>query len=342
MKERLIVPGDNFNWLLYWCCERMNIFWRRYNGLPQGEWTEDPIFQQYKFTQVYRVLDRASQYLIREVIYNGNHYEPEDMFLRILLFRHFNLPSTWDLLKDEFGDITLETGLDNIVRFCDEAVHQGWTLYSNAYMIGAYFYNDPRLSYVQGMPKYQAQFEVWKREIFENGYLYEILESQSFEELYNRLHALPIFGDFIAQQYCIDLMYSPLFDFSENDFVVTGPGSIRGIRWTFENARGSSFDYVGAIHWTQDHFEERMRAFCDEACMEWNPLPWEPVPTLTNIQNCFCEIGKYAKGLGYTFQKGRRQERIKNVYDRPKAPIEYMFPPKWSVKMPRPGKVIIK
>ena len=341
MKAKPIVPGDNFNWFLYWCCERMNIFWRKYNGLPQEEWTDDPILKSFKFTNLYRILDRASQYLVREVIYNGKQYEVEDQFFRILLYKHFNLPSTWELFKNEFGDITYETGIDNIVKFCDEAMAQGWVLYSNAYMIGAYFYNDPNLAYIKNMPKYQAQMTIWRDLIFENGYLYDILESQSFEELYNRLHALPIFGDFIAQQYCIDLMYSPLFDFSENDFVVTGPGSLRGIKWTFEDVKGS-YDYVGAIRWTQENFEERMKAFCEETGMEWHPLPWEPVPTLTNIQNCFCEISKYAKGLGYTFQKGRKQERIKNVYEKPKTPIDFMFPPKWGVKMPLPGEIVIK
>lgn len=339
MRKNNFVPSDNFNYYLYWICERMNIFWRRYNGVPQEQWTEDPILKQFKFTQVYRVLDRASQYLLKEVIYNGKEYEPEDMFFRILLYRHFNLPSTWETFKAKLGDITYNTGIQNIVDCCHEAVKKGEVLYSNAYMIGAYFYNDPNLSYIKKMPKYEAQMTIWKDFIFENGYIYEILDSVSFEDLYNKIHQLPIFGDFIAQQYCIDLMYSPLFDFSENDFVVTGPGSLKGIKWTFEDVT-ASYDYVGAIKWVHEHFEEKMHEFCEASGMIWNPLPFQPVPTLTNLQNCFCECSKYAKGLGFSFNKGKK-ERIKNTYDKPKGAIDFVFPPKWGVSMPKPGEIIV-
>lgn len=51
---------------------------------------------------------------------------------------------------------------------------------------------------------------------------------------------MKIYGDFTAQQYCIDLNYSPLFNFTENDFVITGPGSLRGLNWIMEGATGKS------------------------------------------------------------------------------------------------------
>lgn len=35
-------PNENFPHYLYWICERMNIFWKKYNGDPQP-WTADPI-----------------------------------------------------------------------------------------------------------------------------------------------------------------------------------------------------------------------------------------------------------------------------------------------------------
>ena len=114
---------------------------------------------------------------------------------------------------------------------------------------------------------------------------------------------MKIYGDFTAQQYCIDLNYSPLFNFSENDFVITGPGSLKGIGWTFDGASGKRYDYVGTIKWVHDNFERLMGDFCEKTGMKWNPLPWEPVPTLTNLQNCFCETSKFAKGLGASSTK---------------------------------------
>ena len=106
---------------LYWyfAWERQNIFWKKLNG-EEAPWTDDYILQQYKFCNSYRVNDRVSQYLLKNVIYNENIYEDEDMLFRIILFKLFNKEATWELLVNEFGDITLKgfnfesVGLSNI------------------------------------------------------------------------------------------------------------------------------------------------------------------------------------------------------------------------------------
>ena len=95
---------------LYWyfAYERQNIFWKKLNG-EVAPWTDDEILQTYKFCNSYRVNDRVSQYLLKNVIYNGKQYNDEDMIFRIILFKLFNKESTWELLLDNFDDITLKT-----------------------------------------------------------------------------------------------------------------------------------------------------------------------------------------------------------------------------------------
>ena len=80
---------------LYWyfACERQNIFWKKLNNEP-APWTNDPILQTYKFCNSYRVNDRVSQYLLKNVIYTVNKYSAEDMLFRILIFKLFNKEST--------------------------------------------------------------------------------------------------------------------------------------------------------------------------------------------------------------------------------------------------------
>ena len=53
---------------LYWyfACERQNIFWKKING-ESAPWTEDKILQEYKFCNSYRVNDRVSQYLLKNI-----------------------------------------------------------------------------------------------------------------------------------------------------------------------------------------------------------------------------------------------------------------------------------
>ena len=95
---------------LYWyfAYERQNIFLKKISG-SNPPWTDDKILQEYKFCNSYRVNDRVSQYLLKNVIYNGKTYSKEDMIFRIVLFKLFNKETTWELLMKNFDDITLET-----------------------------------------------------------------------------------------------------------------------------------------------------------------------------------------------------------------------------------------
>ena len=84
------------------------MFWKKCED-NSSSLTSDPILSEYKFTNVYRACDRVSQYLIRYVIYKDiDKYSPEDVLLRILVFKVFNRIETWDYLKD-LTDITVST-----------------------------------------------------------------------------------------------------------------------------------------------------------------------------------------------------------------------------------------
>ncbi len=85
----------------YWrfAAERQDVFFRRARGETRP-WTEDVILTTYKFTNAYRASDRASQYLIRHVIYRADlPSAPREVFFRILLFKLFNKIETWELLE---------------------------------------------------------------------------------------------------------------------------------------------------------------------------------------------------------------------------------------------------
>ena len=119
---------------LYWyfACERQNIFWKKING-ESAPWTNDKILQEYKFCNSYRVNDRVSQYLLKNVIYNGKKYSDEDMLFRILLFKLFNKESTWELLLNNFEDITLKTfNVKDYSKVLENAISNGIKIYNDA------------------------------------------------------------------------------------------------------------------------------------------------------------------------------------------------------------------
>src|ERR1700680_4704022 len=56
----------------YWrfASERQAVFFRRLRS--SQPWTHDPIIRMFRFTNAYRASDRVSQYMIREVAYQGD------------------------------------------------------------------------------------------------------------------------------------------------------------------------------------------------------------------------------------------------------------------------------
>lgn len=325
-------PNDNFKYFLYWVTERMNIFWRRYLGDPQP-YSEDPIFQQFKFTNVYRSLDRVSQYMLKNVIYNGKEYEPEEMFWRILVFKHFNQIETWELLIKEFGDINFNIYFNEISEFLVETqkLKKDFTPYNNAYMLTAAFLSGNTGKYTNlkgnGWKKYQYYFYIFDNEIFQNGFIYDLLKSESLEILYDKVLSITSFADFLSMQFVIDLNYSNLFDFDENSFINSGLGSRRGIDRVCSFSGGVNYEEV--IYWVHQNFSGLMK----EYGYEFNSLPGRN-PSLMDIQNCFCEVDKYLRGIGsVTEGKNVSGKRIKNKFLPNSGEIDYIFPPKWNVEL---------
>src|SRR5262249_50207339 len=79
-------------------------------------------------------------------------------------------------------------------------------------------------------------------------------EANSLRRIYDLLHGYPLMGDFMAYQIAIDLNYSGIINFSENDFTQAGPGAMRGIRKCFESL--GDYSPADIILWMVEHQED--------------------------------------------------------------------------------------
>jgi len=321
-------PNANFQYYMYWINERMNIFWNRFEGKP-APYTNDEILKQHKFTNVYRALDRASQYLLTHVIYNGNEYTAEEMFWRILIYKHFNLPSTWDLLIEEFGDIDSRVSLGQISDYLVKKIDEGHTLYSNAYMMTSAFLSGNTGKYchlkANKWRKHQYYFYIFERELIEGGKVSEIMAAKTMEEAFNIMSSVTSFGGFTTYQYIQDINYTNFVDWDDNSFCAAGPGTIRGIERCF-NITGKA-DYQEIVKWVQNNFE----SLCDAYGIKFHSIA-NHMPTVPDLSNCFCETDKYLRGAGVeTEGKKVAGKRIKQVFKENNKKINYVFPDKWLV-----------
>ncbi len=302
----------------YWkfAAERQSIFFNRlYKN--NGYLTADAILRTYKFTNAYRVSDRVSQYLIRRVIYEGDQ-SPKEVFFRIILFKTFNKIETWEMLREELGEISYEEyDFFHYDQILSKALEERRSIYSAAYIM-------PSGSGSFGH-KYKHRNHLKLFEKMMNDNLPEhICEAKSMQQVFELLRQYPMIGDFLAYQYTIDINYSQLTDFSEMSFVVPGPGAKDGIRKCFSDYGGlSEVDLIKCMADRQEEEFERLG-------IKFQSLWGRPLQ-LIDCQNLFCEVDKYARIKHPQIKGLTGRMRIKQKYRMNPQPIDYWYPPKWGI-----------
>jgi hypothetical protein len=316
MKRPPTPRQDVYDLYWYFAAERQAIFERRVAGEP-SPWTRDPILQTYKFCNVYRAADRVSQFLIREVAYGGGPSDPVNRLFRIVAFRVFSRIKTWQSVGDYIGrEPTLQDlGDGTFTRALEHARAATGGLYTNAFILcatDAYGQSAKHLNHV----------ELFRHMFLQGGLGEQLLEARSFRAVYSLLHTYPLMGDFMSYQIAIDLNYSDLINFDENDFSQAGPGALRGIRKAFVDLG----DYTPAdvIFWMVERQEDEFARLG----FRFNGLWGRPLHAI-DCQGLFCELDKYCREAVPTLTSARK--RIKTRFIATSKPIHLFFPPKWGL-----------
>lgn len=314
----MIKPIDAiFQYYFYFIQERMRIFWNKYNRIYP--WTNDEILRVNKFTNVYRAMDRVSQYLIKNVIYKEEIFSDEDILFRIVVFKIFNKPDTWEALEKKLGFITINNfELKHVNKILLE-LRQKQPIFNNAYMMTGTHSLYNHLQY-----KHEKWLQMVIRELVEQSAFKRVINAKSLQDVYKILRSCSFLGDFLAYQYAIDFNYSQVIDFDENSFVKAGIGAIRGIKKCFHPIE-KKYTYEDVIKYTQDNFINYQERF---GYIDFKPL-FERNLTLIDLQNCFCETDKYLRAKMPELQVDNK--RIKQKYKENNNKLELFFPPKWNI-----------
>ena len=297
-------------------------------------WTEDPIIQQYKFCNAFRASDRATQHLIRNVIYRDDFSSnAEDVMLRILLFRFFNNVQTAKYLEDEIGEPRAATfDVETYGWAMDQRINGGQSVFGGAFILSG--------TQVFSKRDKHTNYLALIKHMMETGVTQKAVWAKSFEEVYEMLHSYPLIGNFMAYQIATDINYSEIIDFPENSFTKAGPGAERGIDKCFEDKFNATYEDV--IRWMVDHQEtECFRLGIDPSHLwiwgnRWPPRDAYMKKSLArplmciDVQNLFCETDKYLRVKMPELTSGRT--RIKAQFAASKEPIcNYYYPPKWHL-----------
>ncbi|MBC5797292.1 MULTISPECIES: nucleotide kinase domain-containing protein [unclassified Sphaerospermopsis] len=303
----------------YWrfAAMRQEVFFNKLKNVPPP-WTSDPILNTYKFCNAYRVSDRVSQYLIKNVIYDENRSKnEEEVLFRILLFKIFNKIETWEYLESKIGNyITLSNfDLDVYSNILQEAMDLGYVIYTSAYMSCA----SKEFGYDK---KHQNHLALIDKMVCQDRVINPIVKAKNLEEIFHILASYPLLGKFMAYQLATDINYSEVINFDENSFTIAGPGAERGINKCFIDTQGKS--YADVIYWMTENQENEFQRLG----LNFQSLWGRPLQAI-DCQNLFCETDKYCRAAFPDLKSNRK--KIKAKFTATPQPIDYFYPPKWCI-----------
>lgn len=279
-------------------------------------WSDDPIFQKYRFCNTYRVLDKLCQYIIREVIEKGPQ-DPTELVFRITLFNLFTKRETWELLVDKYGPLTwARYNRANYGKVLTAAKRSGITLYT-----GAFQKPGPHFGFAEAHMNHLCLLEVF----MENDLAGRLLNAQYMVEVYEYLISFPSMGDFSTYQLMLNLSYSNILNFSNFDFVIPGPGASSGLNKMFgaqnmkEATNAEPYIQEEIIRWIAKNQDAEFKRLG----LEFSGLGPDRLPLdLADIEHLLCEVDKYSRKKHPQF-KGKRHELRGNF-----NPSTGRYPPK--------------
>lgn len=263
---------EAFDTFWYWINERHKIYEHRIQGYPLP-WSEDPIFQNWRFCNVFRLLDKQTQYLVDNVLNRPVvKDEPSLLLFNIFLFRSFNWYPTYDWIKGYGIEWDPQKAFRALEKWAD---HEGNQLTSGAYMIRGR----------EGMPKYQSIVITLNTLWFEQkAHLAKIAQHNSIQELTKEIVAAKLWGwgPFTSYQVALDCSYSSLMPnpVDINTWCEFGPGAIKGIKCIYPEIS------------SKDMLEATIGLLSDSPKFIEKHVP--PL-TLQDIEFSLCELGKYLR-----------------------------------------------
>lgn len=251
--------------------ERHRVWERRQRYSPP--WTDDPVLAKNKFTNVYRVLDHGSQFLLRELLRTSK--TPADALLRSYLYRYTNRPEPWEFFHDLMGRYPVRQDLKAILPgVWQTAKSKGCKMFGTAYHI------------FPGREGGVSQLTWVLRVTLEHlePQLDRIVEVGNLGARLELLQTVPRCGPFMSMQIATDYGYSLWGQGDENECVIPGPGAIAGARIIAPEMKPVK---VIEEFWSNFHTNSHPRL----ALPDGRTRP----PSLMDVQNTLCEYSKFAR-----------------------------------------------
>jgi len=298
--------------------ERHRLFVNRYSGLPQSEWTHDPILSSGRsFTNVFRVLDRGTQCLVRMLwSAEGLRMDPYETLILCMVYRRTNNTDFWEQVEKRkafIPECPTSRWFGALKRISDEThtpvfdQHPYLIVGSLNKVVGDH--GDTMLGRLADLTQQWTSGDYAPQR---NQSLSDVRDHFSWKGIMTNLQNQSGISEFLAQQITTDFGYSQYGNdhFDDND-VVLGPGSRRGIRLIMPQI---DLKNSAVIH--QEVSSLRVLISYQLPKIDLRDVGTYRVhrPTLMDIQNCLCEFDKYRRiDLGGMYRRKWHDHGVRQI-----------------------------
>lgn len=254
-------------------------------GLPRP-WTDDPVFQQFRFTNVHREDDRVSRDLFDAVDVDAS---PRQLLFNAFMFRTWNRGDTFEIA----GGFQYHWHKNLAKEKLDAAYKEGHSVFGNAYLMTN--------SMTAGAPKHHFYLDVFDT-VWEQSprFAKELKDHPTLEHATKMFTSVPGYASFLGYELALDmemigLLVDPVDKYS---WANPGPGARRGLNHIFGRDRN--------FQQPVPKFLQEMRELFYESTFFLEPHVGVRYPfDMRCIENGLCELGKYVRAR----ETGRSKRR---------------------------------
>lgn len=291
-------------------CERQSIYLKRNSNAQDPPWTDDVILRDNRFTNVYRELDRNSQWEIKNILMDHT-ISKKDLVWKIIVFRLFNKIELFDFMGgipnyDKFDQ-------DEFLQVVSEFRKTGQNPFT-----GSYYVNN---TFGKGLSRDESFCNITLPTVHRKiGEIISILMRGTPKDLHKKLLTIPGVGSFIAHEFYVSFTYAerywkmPINSWTENTWTNVGPGAELGIRLIFPNVTKKN-ELVDSIRRIRDIAPDYLsKHFPEFRFLNWNKgnatryyTKGNCNLTLHQVEMWLCEYSKYWK---MSIGKGKQRSRF--------------------------------
>lgn len=270
----------------YWINERHKIYLKRKAG-ELKPWTNDVILQEYKFTNVFRELDKTTVWMRKNLTRPNAHKSAALMIFNCCVFRLFGTIE----MNEVLGWVT-HWNPKRVRALVEDRLKNKRQVFTGAYMI---------TNAGRSCPKSKVVVDHFLTPIWENRVLIsnQILKNPTLENAHVVLGEYEGFGGggFMAYEVVSDLRWTPVLDKAKDKMTWAnpGPGCIRGLKRLY----GNEVEF-----YKDEEILSRMKYLLKES--DKYLAKYVPSFELREIEHSLCEFDKYCR---VEYGEGRPRSR---------------------------------